>query len=63
MLYFSEHFACWEIFLNFLSSVDFFKTYFRKIISESNSLDPDQDRCLIGPDLGPSCWARLSADH
>ena len=28
----------------------------------SNSLDPDQDRPLVGPDLGPSCLQRLSAD-
>ena len=26
------------------------------------SLDPDQDRCSVGPDLGPNCLQRLSAD-
>ena len=28
----------------------------------SNSLDPDQARQLVGPDLGPNCLPRLSAD-
>ena len=29
----------------------------------SNSLDPDQARQNVGPDLGPNCLQRLSADH
>ena len=28
----------------------------------SNSLDPDQSQCFVGPDLGPNCLQRLSAD-
>ena len=28
----------------------------------SNSLAPDQARHLVGPDMGPNCWQRLSAD-
>ena len=28
----------------------------------SNSLDPDQARQFVGPDLGPNCLLRLSAD-
>ena len=28
----------------------------------SNSLDPDQARRLVGPDLGPNCLQTLSAD-
>ena len=28
----------------------------------SNGLDPDQDRSSVGPDLGPYCLQRLSAD-
>ena len=28
----------------------------------SNSLDPDQARHLVRPDLGPNCYQRLSAD-
>ena len=26
-------------------------------------LDPDQDRHSVSPDLGPSCFQRLSADE
>ena len=29
----------------------------------SNSLGPDQARHFIGPDLGPNCLQRLSADN
>ena len=29
----------------------------------SNSLDPDQDRQNVGPDLGPNSLQRLSADN
>ena len=29
----------------------------------SNSLDPDQARRFVGPDLGPNCLQRLSADN
>ena len=51
----------------FLSSADFFKVnYFKNshtnIIRVSISLDPDQDRHFVGPDLGPNCLQRLSAD-
>ena len=28
----------------------------------SNGFDPDQDRRSIGPDLGPNCLQRLSAE-
>ena len=28
----------------------------------SNILDPDQARRFVGPDLGPNCLPRLSAD-
>ena len=28
----------------------------------SNSLNPDQARGFVGPDLGPNCLPRLSAD-
>ena len=36
---------------------------FRKAIRVSNGLDPDQDRRSVGPDLGPNCMQRLSADN
>ena len=35
---------------------------FLDTIRVSNSLDPDQDRHSVGPDLGPNCLQRLSAD-
>ena len=38
-----------------MSSADF-----RNSIKVSNSLDPDQARLFIGPDLGPTCLQRLS---
>ena len=31
------------------------KKSFRNTIRVSNSLDPDQARCSVGPDLGPNC--------
>ena len=41
----------------------FSKNYFRNTISVSNSLDPDQARLFVGPDLGPNCLEKLSADE
>ena len=40
-----------------MSSADPFFKLFKKSISGtlSNSLDPDQDRHSVGPDLGPNC--------
>ena len=31
-------------------------------IRVSNSLDPDRARHFVGPDLGPNCLQKLSAD-
>ena len=51
-----------------LSSADYFKiSNFKKFFQDlyqivSNSLDPDQDQRFVGPDLGPNCLQRLSAD-
>ena len=56
-------------FMILLSSADLFSKFtfskhsFRNTIRESNSLDPDQDRHSVVPDLGPSCLQRLSADE
>ena len=41
-----------------LCILDFFNTF-----RVSNSLDPDQARHFVGPDLGPNCLQRLSADN
>ena len=52
----------------FLLSAEFFqnqiflKNSFRNIIRVSNSLDPDQAQCFVGPDLCPNCLQRLSVD-
>ena len=35
---------------------------FRNTIRVSISLDPDQDRLNVGPDLGPNCLPGISAD-
>ena len=48
----------------FFFKINFFeKKKFRNICNfrVSNSLDPDQDRRFVGPDLGPNCLQRLSA--
>ena len=37
-------------------------TMSRNTIRVSNSLDPDQAQQNVGPDLGPNCLQRLSAD-
>ena len=36
--------------------------FFSITIRVSNSLDPDQARHFVGPDLGPNCLQRLLAD-
>ena len=46
----------------FLSSADFSKSFFWNTIRVSNSLDPDQARHYVRPDLGPNCLQRLSVD-
>ena len=39
-----------------------FKKSLRNAIRVSNSLDPDQARHFVGPDLGPNCLLWLSAN-
>ena len=41
---------------------DYFSKILSGITSVSNSLNPDQARQNVGPDLGPNCLQRLSAD-
>ena len=41
------------------SKLTFSKNSFRNTIRVTKSLDPDQDRHFVGPDLGPSCLQRL----
>ena len=45
-----------------LSSADFFQNSFWNTIRVSNSLNPDQARHFVWPDLGPNCLQRLAAD-
>ena len=40
----------------------FSKSTFSKNSRASNSLDPDQVRHFVVPDLGPNCFQKLSAD-
>ena len=42
----------------FFTKSTFLKISFRNINMVSNSLDPDQARHFVGPDLGPNCFQR-----
>ena len=42
--------------------INFFDIFFRNTIRVSNNLDSDQDGLFVGPDLGPNCLQRVSAD-
>ena len=48
--------------LIYFSKSSFSKKKGRNTIGVSNSLDPDQARHFVGPDLGPNCLQRFSAD-
>ena len=54
------HFVFCIIFHAFCCLLIFFKINFSKFVS--NSLDPDQAQGFVGPDLGPNCLQRLSAE-
>ena len=60
-------FAYWVIFHAFWSSADFFskltflKNLYRNIIQVSNSLDLDQVRHFVWPDLVTNCLQRILA--
>ena len=54
-------------FTFYFSSAEFFSKltfsiFFRNTTRMSNSLDPNQARHFVGPDLGPKGLQRLSAD-
>ena len=57
-----KHFC---LLCHLLSLLTFSKfTFFTKnTIRVSSSLDPDQDRCFVRPDLCPNSVQRLSADN
>ena len=50
------------MFLLFTQKFDFSKKSFLDIIRQLNSLDTDQARHHVGPDLDPNCLQWLSAD-
>ena len=57
------NFACFFVVCGFFLKLTFFKNHLSGITSVSNSLDPDQVRRFVGPDLGPICLRQLSADN
>ena len=42
--------------------INILKKSYRHALKVSNGLDADQDGCSVGPNLGPHCLQRLSAD-
>ena len=48
--------------LQTFSKINFPKNSSGNTIRVPNSLDSDQDRHYVGPDLGPNCLQRLSTD-
>ena len=53
--------ACWEI-LHAYAYCFLLLIFFSETIRVSNSLDPDQARHFVGPDLGPNCLQSLSSE-
>ena len=57
------NFACFFVVCRlFFKIIIFSKNSFRNTIRLANSLDPNQAQHFVGPDLGPNCLQRLSAD-
>ena len=58
------NFSCFTCHLRLFFKINFFSKLSREhnTVRVSNSLDPEQDRHSVGPDLGPNCLQRLSAD-
>ena len=57
------NFACFFVVCGFFFKINFFSNKsFRNTIRLSNCLDPDQAQHFVGPELGPNCLQRLSAD-
>ena len=56
------------MFLSSAAAADFYADFlkfnsFRNTTRVSNTLDSDQARHYVGPDLGPNCLQRLSVDE
>ena len=56
------NFACFFVVCDFFFNLIFSQKNLSGISSMSNSLDPDQARHFVGPELGPNCLERLSSD-
>ena len=57
------NFSCFFVVCWFFSKSTVSKNSFRNNSRMSNSLDSDQTRCFVGPDLGPNCLQMLSAGN
>ena len=57
-----SNFSCFCFHLNFFK-INFSKNFFQIHYQSISNLDPDQDRHLVGPDLGPNCLQRFSASQ
>ena len=53
---------CIDLVCCFLKKKKKFRNIIRMLITFANSLDPDQARRSVEPDLVPNCLQRLSAD-
>ena len=58
-----DNFSCFCCRLLTIFKVNFSKQSVRNTIRVSNRLDQDQDGRSVGPDQGPNCLQRLSADN
>ena len=54
------NFACFIVVCWFFFKINFFKNYFVNTIRVPNSLDSDQARHFVGPDLVPNCLEDLT---
>ena len=52
-----------QLYTDFFQKINFFKIFYQEYNWSSNSFDPDQDQHSVGPDLGPNCLQRSSADN
>ena len=52
----------WFCFHVVFFKINLLENSFRNTIRVSNSLDPDQARHFVRPDLGPKCLPKFSAD-
>ena len=53
--------CCLQTFF-FKIKINRFEKFFQEHYQSVKMLDPDQDQLNVGPDLGPNCLQRLSAD-